>query len=1027
MIKRAALGLLISVLFLVYLVEAVEIKLNYSLPSIQIGNETFNQTFNLTPSEVPKTEIAVQETAALKIYNIYLSPSGNDNNLGTVYFPIKTLEKAREKIRNLQPLEKNINVYLRGGTYNLDMPFVLDSEKDSGTSLFSINYQSYPGEKAVISGGQQLKPSWQLFNSNIYVSDVSGLVDKYGFFNSLFVNEKRATRARLPDMGYYQPTKFDSENNSAFYFKTGEINPNWKNLNDIEIVASRNWIQSRFKIKKIDSAINKVYLSGKSNPYYFGFGQDRYYIENVFEGMSEGEWYLDKQTKKLYYWPKAGEKIGSLEFIVPVTKTLIEAGNLSDLKEKSDFDYLEINEPDAGDPSLNLNQNFSISMWIKVEKKFPLGQWIISKGDPWNNKGFGIYVENGNVKVAMKGTSRILPQNSCTLTENQWAHCVFTVNMNSGAIKFYQNGLYSSEAKLGSIGDTSTKESLIIGKLIAEGFSGSIDELKLYNRVLTGSEINKLASNQPISNDKLALSLAFEDNLDDEKGNLPLVYGNPKFVPGKYGKALSFQKRTLNESFEKYLTNVNFKNLIFSYTDWKIPNKGCAGSQSDYYLENPAVILIEKNSKFENNEISHTGGYALGLYSKNIEITNNQIYDTGAGAIRAGGIGNFWNYKIANEITNSNIIKNNKINDIGKVFRASPAICIYHSGNNQISHNEIYNTSYTGISVGWWTVMGWDVFMKNNRIEYNKIYNNMKSLNDGGGIYVLGKQPSSLISNNIIHDVVQTPEHLSSQYLFGIYFDNAEDMQAKNNLVYRTGDSGIIFFSYLPNPRAHDKNNSVENNIFVDAGRHETFFNSYEDKFAKNIVYSSNRQSSTFFDIKTGIINYSDYNLFFKEDGSKAAYKFRNKQNQAYFYTTSEAEKKNLIDVYSSVWAYEGIAFYAYPSQVGKTLPVYRFWNKKTGVHIFTASEAEKNKLRSSLYSYYWVYEGIAFYAYPDAALSGMSSEVSKWKQAGYDAKSVISNPLFVDYKNDNFNLKPESPAYKLGFQKIDFSGVGPI
>ncbi len=47
------------------------------------------------------------------------------------------------------------------------------------------------------------------------------------------------------------------------------------------------------------------------------------------------------------------------------------------------------------------------------------------------------------------------------------------------------------------------------------------------------------------------------------------------------------------------------------------------------------------------------------------------------------------------------------------------------------------------------------------------------------------------------------------------------------------------------------------------------------------------------------------------------------------------------------------------------------------------------------------------------------------WKALGYDKHSIVADPLFVDPENDDFSLRPESPAFKLGFKPIDLSNVG--
>jgi hypothetical protein len=89
---------------------------------------------------------------------------------------------------------------------------------------------------------------------------------------------------------------------------------------------------------------------------------------------------------------------------------------------------------------------------------------------------------------------------------------------------------------------------------------------------------------------------------------------------------------------------------------------------------------------------------------------------------------------------------------------------------------------------------------------------------------------------------------------------------------------------------------------------------------------------------------------------------------QRHFYTISEEEKQYLIDEYAYFWTDEGIAYYALPdgNQPG-TLPVYRFWDPATGGHFYTISEEEKDMLVRD-YSYVWAFEGVAFYAYPEGA-----------------------------------------------------------
>ena len=58
--------------------------------------------------------------------------------------------------------------------------------------------------------------------------------------------------------------------------------------------------------------------------------------------------------------------------------------------------------------------------------------------------------------------------------------------------------------------------------------------------------------------------------------------------------------------------------------------------------------------------------------------------------------------------------------------------------------------------------------------------------------------------------------------------------------------------------------------------------------------------------------------------------------------------------------------------------------------------------------------------------LVGLHKETWKqWQEQGEDAGSIIADPQFVDATRPGWQLKPTSPAFKLGFKPIDLSQVG--
>jgi len=93
---------------------------------------------------------------------------------------------------------------------------------------------------------------------------------------------------------------------------------------------------------------------------------------------------------------------------------------------------------------------------------------------------------------------------------------------------------------------------------------------------------------------------------------------------------------------------------------------------------------------------------------------------------------------------------------------------------------------------------------------------------------------------------------------------------------------------------------------------------------------------------------------------ARPVYRFLNRTTDVHFYTGSEEEKLAVTQTLSSTYSLEGVAYTLDTASAANTAPLYRFYNLKKGVHFYTASEAEKNRLIDSLSSVYR-YDGIAY------------------------------------------------------------------
>jgi len=103
----------------------------------------------------------------------------------------------------------------------------------------------------------------------------------------------------------------------------------------------------------------------------------------------------------------------------------------------------------------------------------------------------------------------------------------------------------------------------------------------------------------------------------------------------------------------------------------------------------------------------------------------------------------------------SNEVANCHIRRCAADSRGGVGIWTAFSTDTRIAHNLVHDLPYTGISVGF----RWNPKPTSQArcvVEYNHIYDVMKQLADGGGIYTLGFQPGTTLRGNRIHDVLRS-------------------------------------------------------------------------------------------------------------------------------------------------------------------------------------------------------------------------------------------------------------------------------
>ena len=298
----------------------------------------------------------------LQAVTFHVAPDGNDvwsgrqarPNAHQSDGPLATLTGARNAIRRLKmqgPLAEPVQVMVAAGVYPLRETLVFEPQ-DSGTATTPIAYRAADGARPVLSGGRAIT-GFQRGEGALWVADIPDAVGGKWQFRQLFVNGRRARRARTPNEGYLHveglvekpdPKKPETWEQPVdrFRFKAGDLHA-WKDLNDVEIVVFHSWNTSRERIAAVDEKDRVVRLAGMPVSRLMAWDpQQRYYVENTRDALdSPGEWYLDRQSGKLYYWPLAGEDMTEAEVVAPVLQELVRFDGKPDNGAFVDYIHLE--------------------------------------------------------------------------------------------------------------------------------------------------------------------------------------------------------------------------------------------------------------------------------------------------------------------------------------------------------------------------------------------------------------------------------------------------------------------------------------------------------------------------------------------------------------------------------------------------------------------------------------------------------------------------------------------------------------
>ena len=264
----------------------------------------------------------------------FVSPAGNDTNLGTSEKPFASLTRARDAVRQViaSGLRGDVRVLLRRGIYGLSEPLVF-GPVDSGSEQLAITYAAQPGENVIVSGGRKIG-GWKRGEGEIWTAAVPGVAEGKWYFRNLFVNgqasrastdsqpgcpaELPPTQGRRVDQGL-DPFHADGGPGRArgLAQRRRHRGHGRRELGDQPQAGSKASTRKGNRI-----VLAPPHQSGPD--YIFPSAGRWYHLENARELLDQpGEWYLDRKTGTLSYWPRPGEDMARVEVVAPVLQQLL--------------------------------------------------------------------------------------------------------------------------------------------------------------------------------------------------------------------------------------------------------------------------------------------------------------------------------------------------------------------------------------------------------------------------------------------------------------------------------------------------------------------------------------------------------------------------------------------------------------------------------------------------------------------------------------------------------------------------------
>lgn len=287
-------------------------------------------------------------TSALS--QLYVSATGSDRNEGNKSAPYATIAMAVRKAREMRRLndpsiKHGIEIIVENGTYRFSEPLFIRPE-DSGTDGSPTIIKAVANARPVFSGGIEIS-GWKKLQVNVngiptnsknkvWVADVP-IEANTTPFRQLWINGVKATRAKAQNADTMSRIlSWDHLSQTCWIPKPKGVN--LSSVKGAEMFIHQWWAIAILRIKSMKIVGDGAQLSFYQPesriqsehpwpaPWISGeTGNSAFYLTNAVQFLDEpGEWYLDQQSAKIYYYPRNNENMNSVSVVAPLLESIVK-------------------------------------------------------------------------------------------------------------------------------------------------------------------------------------------------------------------------------------------------------------------------------------------------------------------------------------------------------------------------------------------------------------------------------------------------------------------------------------------------------------------------------------------------------------------------------------------------------------------------------------------------------------------------------------------------------------------------------